>query len=498
MIRRAAAYSVMGFILCACAITHAEDKPLDFSEIFSDIQSPYDFTGSKMGYGARRVEGSEGGNKVVFGPTSDATELHLAFNSQVTDDLILRSYVKIDPREGDLSTIDANAAIGQDLFFEASQYGIYALMPKRGVFYIGRLETPTGVLSKQTALSSGVNEQYFVDVGGVVVLNTLDDQDYRVGVVQVGDDTSAIMGGKGVSLWGYGPAGGNRVLDSIGYIYPMQNGELRLAYSNQDQDNQKHSFEATVTYLFDWVVAQSKFMLGYASSWPYASKMDMMYQNDVDGLESVWVEPGYQSPYQLAQFANKLSAGDIDISVSYARIFGNTGDDAIDTLPEYTEQLMFAADYNFIDLLSYGPLSLGLGYVQRNYGFNKVESIVLEGEMEPFFPLLDQAIQQGYAFSGVDKVEDGENHGFILSLHQRFGPKAGMKCTFENLNFDGKVVENSMKKAAQDYKDSKGAGFSSLSIEEKVAINQIISLPSSYDLDITPINAFLLSFYVKF
>ena len=71
MIRRAAAYSVMGFILCACAITHAEDKPLDFSEIFSDIQSPYDFTGSKMGYGARRVEGSEGGNKAVFGPTSD-------------------------------------------------------------------------------------------------------------------------------------------------------------------------------------------------------------------------------------------------------------------------------------------------------------------------------------------------------------------------------------------------------------------------------------------
>ena len=271
-----------------------------------------------------------------------------------------------------------------------------------------------------------------------MVLNTLNDQDYRVGVVQVGDDTSAIMGGKGVSLWGYGPAG-NRVLDSIG-IYPMQNGELRLAYSNQDQDNQKHSFETTVIYLFDWVVAQSKFMLGYASSWPYARKMDMMYQNDVDGLESVWVEPGYQSPYQLAQFANKLSAGDIDISVSYARIFGNTGDDAVDTLPEYTEQLMFAADYNFIDLLSYGPLSLGLGYVQRNYGFNKVESIVLEGEMEPFFPLLDQAIQQGYAFSGVDKVEDGENHGFIL-LHQRFGPKAGMKCTFENLNFDGTVVE---------------------------------------------------------
>ncbi|MEC8064078.1 MAG: hypothetical protein VX112_04455 [Pseudomonadota bacterium] len=476
--------------------SHAKTYSID--RVFPSLDSSFDMQGSKIGYGARFVQGSDAEDHVVLGPTADTTEFHLAFNTEVLEGLTLRAFTKIDPKEGSLENSDETSTIDSDIFFQATQFGVFMISPKHGIGYLGRLKTPTAALAEQTALSSGISEKYFVDVGGVAVVNTSLSQTYRVGQVQIGDDTAPILGGKGVSLWGYGPSDGNRVLDSVGYILPTDKYELRFAYANEDVKNVSPSFEFTVSYLHDLIIAQNNFMFGYATKWPYASKMDMIYVNDASDSDEIWVDEGHKSPYQLAQVANKLSAGDMDIAFSYSSLFGNSGSYSVDSLSKEINQIYFAADYTFVDLIPYGPLTFGLGYVHRTNGFSKVESIHLESPYDTFYNLLDTRIKSGidYGFTGLDTVYDSVNNGFMLAIHQHLGPRAGMKLYFENLNFTGKITGNNLQQTAAKMKvDS--TYYDTLSTTEKTYVDKLATMSSTYDLDISPINAVIFSMYVK-
>ena len=477
---------------------------INIDKIFPHLDKNFDLSGSKVGYGARLVRGSQGDDTLVFGPTDDSTEFIIAYNTEVSDNFSMRAYTTLLPDNGSLSNNESGIPVRDAIAFHADQYGVFLISPKWGIFSLGRLRSPTSHLARSTALNSGVNQKYFTDVGGVVVMNDYQDMNYRIGSVQLGDNYAPLVGGEGLILWGYGPSDGNRLLDSVGYIYPTDRFELRMAYSNQNDSFYSPSFEATASYLYDLVYARSNFMVGYATKWPYAGQMKPTVLDTGVGTYVVDSdEVSFKSPYQLFQIANKTSVGDIDLTLSFSSLFGNDQDDSVtgsaaSELSSRVNQWYFAADYTFIDLVPYGPLSVGIGYTQRTDGFNAVEAPLLEDNYVAFYEIVNAYAQDmDLDYIGVDKVQDSRNEGFMIALHQRFGPRAGVKLYFENLNFYSDNVTNSTAETARTIEDKLGDDVQNLPIGYQAVLSELASWDTTYALDAQPINAWVLSFYVK-
>ncbi len=479
--------------------------PINIDKVFPSLDKSFDLSGSKIGYGARLVRGSQGDDTLVFGPTDDSTEFIIAYNTEISKNFTMRAYTTLLPDNGSLSNNESGIPVRDDIAFHADQYGVFLISPKWGIFSLGRLRSPTSHLARSTKLNSGVNEKYFTDVGGVVVMNDYLDMNYRIGSVQLGDNYSPAVGGQGLILWGYGPSDGNRLLDSVGYIYPTDRFEFRMAYSNQNDSFYSPSFEATASYLYDLVYARSNFMVGYATKWPYAGQMKPMVVDT--GYEAYVVdsdEVSFKSPYQLFQVANKTSVGDIDLTLSFSSLFGNdnhddsaTGSD-VSELSSRVNQWYFAADYTFVDLVPYGPLSVGLGYIQRTDGFDAVEAPELQDEYLAFYEMVNAYFEEmNLDYMGIDKVQDSRNEGFMIALHQRFGPRAGVKLYFENLNFYSDNVTNSTAETASTIVDELGDDFTGLPTAFQEVLTELASWDTTYALDAQPINAWVLSFYVK-
>ena len=100
-------------------------------------------------------------------------------------------------------------------------------------------------------------------------------------------------------------------------------------------------------------------------------------------------------------------------------------------------------------------------------------------------------------YMGIDKVQDSRNEGFMIALHQRFGPRAGVKLYFENLNFYSDNVTNSTAETASTIVDELGDDFTGLPTVFKEVLTELASWDTTYALDAQPINAWVLSFYVK-
>ncbi len=478
---------------------------INIDKVFPHLDKNFDFSGSKIGYGARLVLGSQGDDTLVFGPTDDSTEFIIAYNTEISKNFSMRAYTTLMPDNGSLSYNVSGIPVRDDISFHADQYGVFLISPKWGIFSFGRLRSPTSHLARSTALNSGVNQKYFADVGGVVVMNDYHDMRYRIGSVQLGDNYAPAVGGQGLILWGYGPSDGNRLLDSVGYIYPTDRFELRMAYSNQNDSFYSPTLEATASYLYDLVYVRSNFMVGYATKWPYAGQMEPALVDTGYGAYVVDSdEVSYKSPYQLFQLANKTSVGDIDLTLAFSSLFGNDSHDdsaiggAVSELSSRVNQWYFAADYTFVDLVPYGPLSVGLGYTKRTDGFNAVEAPILEDSYEAFYELVNAySDEMGLDYMGVDKVKDSRNEGFMIALHQRFGPRAGVKLYLENLNFYSDNVTNSTAETARVIEEKLGEDVNDLPPVYQNVLEELASWETTYALDSLPINAWILSFYVK-
>ena len=149
-------------------------------------------------------------------------------------------------------------------------------------------------------------------------------------------------------------------------------------------------------------------------------------------------------------------------------------------------------------MIPYGPLSVGVGFVQRTNGFNAVEATLLEGADAEFYQLVNHYAEEfNLEYSGIDKVKDSRNEGFMIALHQRFGPRAGVRLYFENLNFYSDNVANSTALTAQAIQAGLGEDIAALPPLYQEVLTSLAAWDTTYSLDVQPVNAWVLSFYVK-
>ncbi len=311
------------FMAMLCSFAFAE---VDLISVFPDLDD--DFSGSiNFAYGYSQTQNSvstDGTYAVANYALWNRTNGEVSANTKVSDSLYLR---------GDFSAVLLSEVA--DPFLRAMTYGVHMVSSKWGVVSLGRLAGPSLSMMTATQLESGVRSYFFEDAATALVIRKAD----KTSVGTVKDFIS------------FGPIGGVGYRPMLRYILPTANIELSVAHALDYSD----ITEAGAKFIYDGSFARWVMMLSYANNMPGECVNPLGGDN---GFTTAC--PIYQGS-RYVETAGKLSLGYIDWVYNYAWLLSKINQPTI-------KEWFTGIDYTFLELSSYGPLTLGLGVTKRLLG----------------------------------------------------------------------------------------------------------------------------------
>ncbi len=344
---------------------------LDLASYFADIDD--DFTGTiHFAYGYSVSNNGEQTDD-VFGTAPYAlwnrTGGEVVANTKVSDTLYFR---------GDLAGVLLTEV--NDPYMRALTYGVHMASSNWGIISLGRLPGASISIMHTTQLESGVRSYFFEDAAAS-------------NVIRKGDNTVV---GTVKDFVSFGPIGGIGYRPMVRYVLPYTYFELSVAHALDYGD----VTELGAKYVYDGSFARWVMLLAYANDMPGVCVNPL---GGNAGFSSTC--PVYQG-YRYLETAGKLSLGYVDWVYNYAWLLAKQDQPTL-------KQWFSGLDYTFLDISEYGPLTVGIGMMQRKLGAFSYQNNTVAAT-----------------------ADNGRVTGYALGVNKRFG-RAGIRGYYERFNVFG-------------------------------------------------------------